>query len=163
MLDTEYSILDAIFYPWMKDINSPWWYKSAKAYDEATTPYPMATLEIMRPRMRYVENAKAGESRADASYKYYSYKFLGVKPTSYSPFSVNASGPSTLLRNLTMVADMCFVDLTQDAIGIASGSTNPGNRTKLFGSGGGGSGGGGNAGTGSEKSDSTAPKSQSEM
>lgn len=27
VVDTEYSILDAIFYPWMKDINSPWWYR----------------------------------------------------------------------------------------------------------------------------------------
>ena len=27
MLDTEFSILDALFYPWMKDINSPWWYR----------------------------------------------------------------------------------------------------------------------------------------
>ena len=27
VLDTEYCVLDAIFYPWMKDINSPWWYR----------------------------------------------------------------------------------------------------------------------------------------
>ena len=53
MLDTEYSILDAIFYPWMKDINSPWWYKPDAAYTEWATPYPMATLEVQRPRMRY--------------------------------------------------------------------------------------------------------------
>jgi len=53
MLDTEYSILDAIFYPWMKDINSPWWYREDKVYTEWATPYPMATLEVQRPRMRY--------------------------------------------------------------------------------------------------------------
>lgn len=57
MLDTEYSILDAIFYPWMKDINSPWWYRPDKAYTEWATPYPMATLEVQRPRMRYDKSA----------------------------------------------------------------------------------------------------------
>ena len=46
MLDTEYSILDAIFYPWMRDINSPWWYRPEKVYTEWATPYPMATLEV---------------------------------------------------------------------------------------------------------------------
>ena len=65
MLDTEYSILDAIFYPWMKDINSPWWYKPDAAYTEWATPYPMATLEVQRPRMRYVNNASPSESRKD--------------------------------------------------------------------------------------------------
>ena len=53
ILDTEYSILDAIFYPWMKDINSPWWYRPDKVYSEWATPYPMATMEVQRPRMRY--------------------------------------------------------------------------------------------------------------
>lgn len=46
MIDTEYCILDALFYPWMKDINSPWWYRPEMVYDEWATPYPMATLEV---------------------------------------------------------------------------------------------------------------------
>ena len=67
MLDTEYSILDAIFYPWMKDINSPWWYRPDKAFTEWATPYPMATLEVQRPRMRYTLNeVSPKDSRTDA-------------------------------------------------------------------------------------------------
>lgn len=95
MLDTEYSILDAIFYPWMKDINSPWWYRPDKAFTEWATPYPMATLEVQRPRMRYTLNeVSPKDSRTDAKqYYYYSYKFIGVKPTNYSSFPVNGAGP----------------------------------------------------------------------
>ena len=119
MLDTEYCILDAIFYPWMKDINSPWWYKPACAYTEWATPYPMATLEIQRPRMRYRTDYPNFEeqSRTEAEYVYYSYKFIGVKPTSYTSFEVNGAGRNSLLRSLTLVADMCIVDLDEDARG----------------------------------------------
>ena len=84
VIDTEYSILDAIFYPWMKDIGSPWWYRSDKAYTEWSTPYPMATLEVQRPRMRYLQNPEmygSKESRKDGDYVYYSYKYIGIKPT----------------------------------------------------------------------------------
>jgi hypothetical protein len=132
MLDTEYSILDAIFYPWMKDINSPWWYRPEMVYDEWATPYPMATLEVQRPRMRYRKNASAEDSRNDAEYTYYSYKFIGIKPTSYAPFEVNGAGRSQLLRSLTLICDMCLVDLTGDVSGSSSDSTNLGNRTKLI-------------------------------
>lgn len=128
MVDTEYSILDAIFYPWMKDINSPWWYRPDKAFTEWATPYPMATLEVQRPRMRYTEFGKNQESRLDTEYTYYSYKFLGVKPTSYAPFEVNGAGRSNLLRNLTLICDMCLVDLTADAHITDSSSVNFGNR-----------------------------------
>lgn len=132
MIDTEYSILDAIFYPWMKDINSPWWYKPDAAFTEWATPYPMATMEIQRPRMRYSENAKKGESRKDGTYNYYSYKLLGVKPTGYNSFEVNGAGKSSLVRQLTLICDMCIVDLTADAQGASATSTNLGNRTALF-------------------------------
>lgn len=128
MVDTEYSILDAIFYPWMKDINSPWWYRPDKAFTEWATPYPMATLEVQRPRMRYTEFGKNQESRLDTEYTYYSYKFLGVKPTTYAPFEVNGAGRSNLLRNLTLICDMCLVDLTADAHITDSSSVNFGNR-----------------------------------
>ena len=123
----------------MKDINSPWWYRPDKAFTEWATPYPMATLEVIRPRMRYVNDLKTytnsqGKSRADneSLYKYYSYKFIGVKPTSYSSFQINASGPSTLIRTLTMVADMCIVDLLQDATGLESSSIKFGSKNKLI-------------------------------
>ena len=130
MLDTEYSILDAIFYPWMKDINSPWWYRPDKAFTEWATPYPIATLEIQRPRMRYIKDGRTLESRFDAmdDYVYYSYKFLGVKPTMYSSFEVNGAGRSNLLRNLTLICDMCLVDLTADAHITEGTSVNFGNR-----------------------------------
>ena len=84
----------------MKDINSPWWYASDKAFTEWATPYPIATLEVQRPRMRFRENAKSGDTRNVDDYTYYSYKFIGVKPTSYASFQPNASGPTTLNRNL---------------------------------------------------------------
>ena len=136
VVDTEYSILDAIFYPWLKDINSPWWYRPDKVYTEWATPYPMATLEIQRPRMRYrdvsSEGDKKKDSRNESDYTYYSYKFIGAKPTSYTAFEVNAAGRNDLLRNLTMSADMCLVDLTGDVAGSSSNSTNLGNRTKLI-------------------------------
>lgn len=130
MLDTEYSILDAIFYPWMKDINSPWWYRADKAFTEWATPYPIATLEIQRPRMRYIKDGKTLDSRFDAmdDYVYYSYKFLGVKPTAYNSFEVNGAGRSNLLRNLTLICDMCLVDLTADAHITEGSSVNFGNR-----------------------------------
>ena len=130
MLDTEYSILDAIFYPWMKDINSPWWYRPDKAFTEWATPYPMATLEVYRPRMRYIRDGKTLDSRFDAqdAYTYYSYKFLGVKPTSYSSFPINGAGVTNLNRNLSLICDMCLVDLTSDAHITQSTSINFGNR-----------------------------------
>lgn len=129
MVDTEFSILDSLFYPWMKDINSPWWYRPDKVYTEWATPYPMATLEVQRPRMRYRDYAEAQESRKDEEYTYYSYKYIGVKPTNYAPFEVNGGGVSNLLRSLTLSCDMCLVDLTGDVAGSGSGSTNLGNRT----------------------------------
>jgi hypothetical protein len=132
MLDTEYCILDAIFYPWMKDINSPWWYRPDKVFTEWATPYPMATLEVQRPRMRYRKNPTAQESRNDSEYTYYSYRFVGVKPTSYSAFEINGAGRSNLLRSLSLVADMCIVDLTGDVVGSTGTSTNLGNRTKFI-------------------------------
>lgn len=135
ILDTEYSILDAIFYPWMKDINSPWWYRPDKVYSEWATPYPMATLEVQRPRMRYPSQfAKEDEmqSRTEQGYVYYSYKFLGVKPTNYSSFEVNASGRSNLLRSLTFICDMCLVDLTHDSAGTSDSSINLGNRKSFI-------------------------------
>ena len=84
----------------MKDINSPWWYREDKAFTEWATPYPMATLEIQRPRMRYRELDHVDESREFESARYfgYSYKFVGVKPTSYDAFEVNGAGRSNLLR-----------------------------------------------------------------
>ena len=135
ILDTEYSILDAIFYPWMKDINSPWWYRPDKVYSEWATPYPMATLEVQRPRMRYPSQfAKEDEmqSRTEQGYVYYSYKFLGVKPTNYASFEVNASGRSNLLRSLTFICDMCLVDLTHDSAGTSDSSINLGNRKSFI-------------------------------
>lgn len=126
MLDTEFSILDAIFYPWMKDINSPWWYRPDRIYTEWATPYPMATLEVQRPRMRYRGGKDPHESRNDSDYTYYAYKFIGVKPTSYDAFEVNGAGRNNLLRSLTLTCDMCIVDLTGDVAGSSSGSTNLG-------------------------------------
>ena len=79
-----------------------------------------------------MENAMAKDSRNEGIYKYYSYKFLGVKPTNYSAFNVNAGGPSSLLRTLSLTADMCLVDLTADAAGADENSTNLGNRSKLL-------------------------------
>ena len=132
LIDTEYCILDAIFYPWMKDINSPWWYRPDKAFSEWATPYPIATLEIQRPRMRYKSYAQPVESRADTDYTYYTYKYIGVKPTNYSAFEVNGAGRQNLLRTLTLVADMCIVDLTGDVAGSDGSSTNLGNRTRFI-------------------------------
>lgn len=129
MVDTEFSILDSLFYPWMKDINSPWWYRPDKVYTEWATPYPMATLEVQRPRMRYREYPYKRDSRKDAEYTYYSYKYIGVKPTNYASFEINGGGVSNLLRSLTLSCDMCLVDLTGDVAGSGSGSTNLGNRT----------------------------------
>lgn len=81
--------------------------------------------------MRYRKNAEEGETRINADYTYYSYKFIGVKPTSYAPFEVNGAGPSQLLRTLTLICDMCLVDLTGDVSGSSAKSTNLGNRTSL--------------------------------
>ena len=135
ILDTEYSILDAIFYPWMKDINSPWWYRPDKVYSEWATPYRMATMEVQRPRMRYQSQFGIDDemqSRTEQGYVYYSYKFLGVKPTNYSSFEVNASGRSNLLRSLTFICDMCLVDLTHDSAGTSDSSINLGNRKSFI-------------------------------
>lgn len=82
--------------------------------------------------MRYLEFPEAKESRNDAEYTYYSYKFIGVKPTSYAPFEVNGSGKSNLLRSLTLVCDMCLVDLVGDVAGTGQGSTNLGNRNSFI-------------------------------
>ena len=132
MIDTEFCILDSLFYPWMKDINSPWWYRPDEVYTEWATPYPMATLEVQRPRMRYLEDPQIKESRTDAQYTYYSYKYIGVKPTNYSAFEINGGGVSNLLRSLTLSCDMCLVDLTGDVAGSSAGSTNLGVRSSFI-------------------------------
>ena len=130
IVDTEFSILDSLFYPWMKDINSPWWYRPDKVYTEWAAPYPMATLEVQRPRMRYISDSPIPqETRKYTEYTYYSYKFIGVKPTSYSSFEVNGGGVNNLLRTLNLSCDLCLVDLTGDVAGSGAGSTNLGNRT----------------------------------
>ena len=98
-------------------------------YTEWATPYPMATLEVQRPRMRYRKGNEVNESRNDAEYTYYSYKFIGVKPNSYDAFEVNGAGRSNLLRSLTLTADMCIVDLTGDVAGTSKDTTNLGVRT----------------------------------
>lgn len=79
--------------------------------------------------MRYSKNPSASESRKDSDYNYYSYKYIGVKPTSYNAFQPNGSGPTSLLRSISLTADMCLVDLTGDVAGSGQGSTNLGNRT----------------------------------
>ena len=132
VVDTEFSILDSLFYPWMKDINSPWWYRPDRAYTEWATPYPMATLEVQRPRMRYSEYPEAKESRNQGEYTYYSYKYIGVKPTNYASFEVQGGGVNNLLRSLSLTCDMCLVDLKGDVAGSSSDSTNLGNRTKFI-------------------------------
>ena len=132
MIDTEYCILDAIFYPWMQDINSPWWYRPDQVYTEWATPYPMATLEVQRPRMRYRKNPQAGETRGLDDYVYYSYRFIGVKPTNYTAFPVESGGTTNLLRTLNLVADMCIVDILGDAHLSTNGMTNFGNRKNFI-------------------------------
>lgn len=123
VIDTEYSILDAIFYPWMKDINSPWWYYSNAYLNYRLTPYPNAVLEVQRPRMRWSlptnTSSETYSSRLenDSHYINYTYKYIGVKPTNYSAFEVNASGRSNLLRSLTLVSDLCIVDYGGTSIG----------------------------------------------
>ena len=82
--------------------------------------------------MRYTSRGQTKESRLDAEYTYYSYKFLGVKPTSYAAFPINGAGTTTILRNLTLVADMCLVDLTSDAHILKSTSENLGNRKSFL-------------------------------
>lgn len=83
--------------------------------------------------MRYRDDAMECDSRKDPNdYKYYSYKFIGIKPTSYSPFEVNGAGRNDLLRSLTMICDMCLVDLVGDVAGSGEGSVNMGNRQKLI-------------------------------
>ena len=80
--------------------------------------------------MRYMEEPSVKESRNDAKYIYYSYKYIGVKPTSYNAFEVNGGGVNNLLRTLTLSCDMCLVDLTGDV--TVSGSTNIGNRSEFI-------------------------------
>ena len=82
--------------------------------------------------MRYRAGKDPKESRNDSDYTYYSYKFIGVKPTSYDAFEVNGAGRSNLLRSLTLTCDMCIVDLTGDVAGSSAGSTNLGQRNKFI-------------------------------
>jgi hypothetical protein len=79
--------------------------------------------------MRYRNKAEPKDSRKDAEYTYYSYKYIGIKPTSYNAFEINGGGVSNLLRTLNLSCDMCLVDLTGDVAGTSSGSTNLGNRS----------------------------------
>ena len=79
--------------------------------------------------MRFTKGEPSiGESRNDGDYRYYSYRFIGIKPTAYSPFEVNGAGPTNLLRSLTLSCDMCIVDLFNDAHIVTDDSINNGNR-----------------------------------
>ena len=92
----------------------------------------MATLEVQRPRMRYRKNPQAGETRGLDDYEYYSYRFIGVKPANYAAFPVESGGTTNLLRSLTLVADMCIVDILGDAHLSTNGMTNFGNRKNFI-------------------------------
>ena len=82
--------------------------------------------------MRFRRNATASDTRDVMGYDYYSYKYIGVKPVSYTAFEVNGGGRNSLLRNLSFIADMCLVDLTGDVAGSSSASSNLGNRTNFI-------------------------------
>jgi len=112
IIDTQYSVLDAIFYPWMRMIGNAKWYDPLNSYTELrTTPYPIATLEISTPMRWY--RPEPGEGAAEL--RNYSFEFIGARPSQYAPAEINAQGRTNLLRSLTIVCDLVLVNLEKDS------------------------------------------------
>ena len=113
LLDTQYSILDAIFYPWLKMIGNSWWYHENTARTENTTPYPICILEVSTPMRWYPSGTGEGEF---FTLNPYVYSYLGARPKSYDIPEINAESRNTLTRRLTMVCDLVLVDMDSDSI-----------------------------------------------
>lgn len=108
LLDTQYSVLDAIFYPWLKMIGNSKWYSSITAMSEHSTPYPICTVEVSTPMRFY----PAGKS----SIGNYVYEYIGARPKTYDIPEINNEGRSSLTRRLTMFCDLVLVDMQADSI-----------------------------------------------
>ena len=106
LLDTQYSVLDAIFYPWLKMIGNSKWYSSATAMSEHSTPYPICTVEVSTP-MRFYPAGALGS----ATIGNYVYEYIGARPKIYDIPEINNEGRSSLTRRLTMFCDLVLVDM----------------------------------------------------
>ena len=111
LLDTQYSVLDAIFYPWLKMIGNSKWYSSATAQSEHSTPYPICTVEVSTP-MRFYPAGALGS----ATIGNYVYEYIGARPKTYDIPEINNEGRSSLTRRLTMLCDLVLVDMQADSI-----------------------------------------------
>lgn len=112
LLDTQYSILDAIFYPWLKMIGNPRWYDPNNAYTGHSTPYPICTVEIDTP-MRWAP--EPGGTQENKLLTPYVYQYIGARPKNYTIPEINAESRSSLTRTLTMVCDLVIVDMNKDS------------------------------------------------
>ena len=112
LLDTQYSILDAIFYPWLKMIGNPRWYDPNNAYTGHSTPYPICTIEIDTP-MRWAP--EPGGTQENKLLTPYVYQYIGARPKNYTIPEINAESRSSLTRTLTMVCDLVIVDMNKDS------------------------------------------------
>ena len=125
MIDTEYSILDAIFYPWLKMIGNPKWYDDFDPGKQKHPPYPICNIEIATPcRRAPVPNSEGEIPEADPrfidekigtkGFSYYVYEYIGCRPKDYDIPELTAESKSSLTRRLTMVCDLVLIDMERD-------------------------------------------------
>lgn len=89
ILNTEYPLLENVFLPWMREIQSPQWvYKNY--------PYTKATFEVNL------------SSHSDLK-----YVFLGCRPTNITSFNPSHDLPSSISRNVIMTFDFMYAVKTE--------------------------------------------------
>ena len=85
ILNTKVSILDRIFYPWMREISYPYW-------SYGTHPYTTATVTI------------SFQSHNDVA-----YVFLGARPTSIESINATNALDTNMARGATFAFDFMYV------------------------------------------------------
>ena len=88
ILNTKVSLLDRVFYPWMREISYPYWSYS-------TSPYTKATITI-----------------DFSSHNDIKYVFLGSRPTKIESLNPTNALDTNMSRSVTFTFDFMYIDST---------------------------------------------------
>lgn len=86
ILNTRVSLLDRVFYPWMREISYPYW-------SYATQPYTTATITIDMTEHNDI-----------------SYVFLGARPTKIESLNPTNALDTNMARSVTFAFDFMYID-----------------------------------------------------
>ena len=97
VVNTKASLLERIFYPWMREVTLPYW-----SYPD----YPFTTAEVVFDM---------------TPHNVIKYHFLGCRPTAIEMINPTQQLDTNLTRNVTMTFDYAFVELADNKTGETAG------------------------------------------